>query len=383
MAVVAEAQQITRSEFGVGVYEQANATYNGVDHGPTQMLLGPFARYTYNLNRSLALETSISDSVNMAPSSMKMGGHQLLMLAGIKAGVRRKNFGLFGRLDAGANSFSRGDEVFYTSTPTFYRETHFALQPGLSLEGYVGRRTILRLDADEDLNAIFRTQKVLSPSSTEFWSGAVPNHLGLGLSLEHRFGRLEDAPDFTSRSEPFSVGAYFPLQIRQHQESFDAPALGGGGAWIGVPVSRFFSFDVAAFDIPHDDRTAGPQEGGTSFEAHVGPKVGIHFGRLGLFAKARPGITRFSRTASSLTELAGGGGISVFHPQVDFSLDTGGVMEYVISRHLLLRFEAGNDLTFLREHAETFQTPFVTTIAHAPAEVNNSILFLGGLGWRF
>jgi hypothetical protein len=319
----------------------------------------------------------------------KDGGHQALFLAGVKAGIRRRRFGMFGRLDAGAASYSRGVELVEVlngqvlGPPFYYRETHFALEPGASIEFYPTQRLIVRADVDENLNAAFRTLNFITPDEYQAFGGVVPHHLGIGISLERRFGSLQSAPAASATSEHFSVGAYFALQIREQTLISNAPALGGGGAWIEIPGWRFLSFDVIAFDIPHDDHTAGKQDGGTAFAAFAGPKIGFHSNKMGIFAKARPGVTRFSRTQSSLTLSDSGQFTSVWHPQYQFSLDTGAVFEYTPVKHVVIRLEAGDDLIFYHAHNIAYDYPEDSGIETVPATHRSSMLFLAGLGWRF
>jgi esterase/lipase len=171
--------------------------------------------------------------------------------------------------------------------------------------------------------------------------------------------------------------------IRGQTVNSNAPALGGGGAWIEVPVFRFLSADVVAFDLPHDDFTAGAQDGGTPFAAFAGPKAGFHLNRFGVFVKARPGFTRFSRTESGLTLTSEGQIFVVNHPQYQFSLDTGSVFEYTPARHAQLRREAGDDLIFYHAHSVAYSYPGQQGIATVAAAHASSMLFLVGAGWRF
>lgn len=384
------AQQITRTELGIGYYGQTNTNFVGMPTVYRSGYSGPFARFTFNFNRSIALEASAFNSTNLVASDNKVGGHQALALGGIKAGIRRKHLGVFGRLDAGAASYSRGLEFVQVQNgrvldvpPLFYRETHFTLEPGVTVEAYLSRRTILRADVDENLNAVFRTFNTLGPNLFQPLGGFVPHHLGASLSVERRFGRIEDAPALSPKPERFSIGAYFPLQIREQYVGINAPALGGGGAWIEVPISSFLSTDLVAFDLPHDDHTAGRQDGGTPFSAFVGPKAGFHLGHFGIFAKARPGVTRFSRTISKLTITSSWQVSAVYHPQYQFSLDSGGVVEYTPARHIMLRLEAGDDLIFYHAHNEAYSYFGDSGVATAPAMHSSSMLFLAGVGFRF
>lgn len=390
LSLAAGAQQVTRQELGLGIYTQTASQFGGTPYAYKSALGSPQLRYDLNLNRSVALEASVSDSVNMQPSSARDGGHDILGLGGIKAGVRRRYFGIYGKLEAGASSFSRGDAIYTSqSSVHYYRDTHFTLQPGIALEAYLGKRTVLRYDIDDDIQASFRKIDVQTPRLEAYIPGHVPHHLGLALGIEHRFGAIqtrEDTRESTPRAGPFGIGALFPLQIREHLLFNDVRVLGGGGLWVGMPLYRFLSADLVAFDLPHDDHTASTQDGGTSFSAFVGPKVGFHLGRFGLFAKVRPGITRFSRTEDGIF-LSKKVLSLVDRPKIDFTLDTGGVVEYTASRHAVLRFEAGD--AFTHYHGEKVFTSvqstglFQTTYFNYPPVHNASILFLTGVGWRF
>ena len=143
------------------------------------------------------------------------------------------------------------------------------------------------------------------------------------------------------------------------------------------------SFDVIAFDLPHDDHTAGEQDGGTPFAAFAGPKAGFHSSKFGIFAKARPGVTRFSRTESSIAISDSGQFSFVNHPQYQFSLDTGAVFEYAPLKHAVIRLEAGDDLIFYHAHNIAYDYGGNSGVDTVPATHGSSMLFLAGLGWRF
>lgn len=125
--------------------------------------VGVGGRFTYNLKRYLALEAEL----NFFPRDFRKfttnftGGPMLEGLAGVKAGLRRKKFGVFGKFRPGFES-SGGAEV-----PRFLngngpdprnpfgfervRSTQFALDVGGVFEFYPSRRTIIRFDAGDTI----------------------------------------------------------------------------------------------------------------------------------------------------------------------------------------------------------------------------------------
>lgn len=170
----------------------------------------------------------------------------------------------------------------------------------------------------------------------------------MGLS----FGKLcdYDGERGTPESKGHSVGGLYALSIRQHLLLGEVHAFGGGGVWVEAPAWRFVSFDVVAMDHPKNDVTSNVQDGGSTFQAYAGPKVGFRVGSVGLYAMARPGLVRFSCVNTFQGMNANGTFISTDHPKIDFSLDTGLVLQYVPKaralRHVVTRFEAGSIVDF-------------------------------------
>lgn len=136
-------------------------------HGLTDIFprteVGVGGRFTWNLKRYLALEAEL----NFFPRDFRKfttnftGGRMLEGLFGVKAGIRKNRFGVFGKFRPGFES-SGGAEV-----PRFLngggpdpqnpfgferiRATQFALDVGGVLEYYPSRRTIVRFDAGDTI----------------------------------------------------------------------------------------------------------------------------------------------------------------------------------------------------------------------------------------
>ncbi len=73
-------------------------------------------------------------------------------------------------------------------------------------------------------------------------------------------------------------------------------------------------------------------------QALVGIRAGIHGGRVGVFAKFRPGLQFYTATARDL-RTASSSGFS------NLAFDSGAIVEVYTSRHTKARFDAG-DLRF-------------------------------------
>ncbi|HEY0785405.1 MAG TPA: hypothetical protein VGD62_06000, partial [Acidobacteriaceae bacterium] len=59
------AQQVTPTELGIGYYGQTNTNFVNTPYAYRSGYSGPFARFTFNLNRSIALEASAFDSTDL------------------------------------------------------------------------------------------------------------------------------------------------------------------------------------------------------------------------------------------------------------------------------------------------------------------------------
>ena len=131
-------------------------------HGLTDLIprreVGGGGRFTYNLKSYLAVEAEL----NYFPSDFHRyttnftGGPMLEGLAGVKAGLRKKMFGVFGKFRPGFESsgeaavprFLNGDGPDRQNPFGFerIRSTQFAMDVGAVFEFYPSPRTILRFD---------------------------------------------------------------------------------------------------------------------------------------------------------------------------------------------------------------------------------------------
>jgi hypothetical protein len=138
-------------------------------------------RFTYNINRALALEAelnffprreNLSDLNNFG---LRPGGRVLQGLFGVKAGKRFNKFGFFAKARPGFVSFGesfKGTEAI--KGPPVRRETerltHFAFDFGGVAEYYASRRTLVRLDIGDTI-IVYRAQTLRLFGTTAQQSG--------------------------------------------------------------------------------------------------------------------------------------------------------------------------------------------------------------------
>ena len=88
------------------------------------------------------------------------GGEILEGLFGLKGGIRRNHFGIFGKVRPGFNSYSQAlSAISSTGQESFDRSTNFVLDLGGIVEFYPGERSTLRLEAG-DTHIYFNTRDV-------------------------------------------------------------------------------------------------------------------------------------------------------------------------------------------------------------------------------
>jgi hypothetical protein len=385
-AATAMDAQATRQEvsLGYGLETSSRFTSSGVqfnsDAAPATSGNGPFygpsVRYTFNLTQHFALEGVVREPIGDQTEVAADGGEELMAFCGLKAGIHRGRWDIFGTLQPGLATFSLGLQYYapVDGSPG-QRLTHFVLEEGFGASRSVGKHTSLRLDFMQFDTAEF--SRTVSPSGA-YTFGKVAQHHGLDLSITHSFGHtLREEPLEGGRGMKTSLGIFVPVQIRRHLLFGDPQANPGYGAWIGHDFTPHFSVDALALALPHEDHTASPQDGGPSKEGFFGPKAGIQTKKIGVFVKVRPGAIRFAHTDDSVLTNP----VLVTHevPKFDFVLDAGGVVEWHAGRGFLLRAEGGNVTIFYApttQHTDGKGTFF-------PGFQENSALMLVGAGWSF
>ena len=170
----------------------------------------------------------------------------------------------------------------------------------------------------------------------------------------------------------FEVGAVFTSITLTDFKSRSLPGLATGdstvrglGGRLAYNFNDYLAIDGEASFFP--ETKFGNEEIGQKTQGFVGLKAGVRRSRVGVFAKARPGVMWFgefsSRGRCVTTPLGRTCGLA---HENDFALDVGGVVEFYPSRRSIIRVDVGD--TLIRYPDQGF--------------VHNA-QFSVGFGWRF
>ncbi len=353
------AQEFTRTEIGL-----QSSTLHG-DRLLTVTDMGVGARFSYNLTPSIGFESEFdSYFTNLNEITTQDGGRATVFVAGVKAGIRRRKFGVFFKARPGIMSFGNVPTraAIITSGSERTRKTHAVLDLGVVGEFYPSARTILRLDAGQML---IRYGEI--PEAIGLIGG--PSHLEVGLS--YRLGKIETGHETSFRPRRFAAGVQYSLFTSERGLDTVRDESGVGG-WFTWNFSKHFSLDSSATYFPRLLHIADFQQGGRTFQAVAGLLGGIRRERFGVFGKLRPGIQGYTATEGNGITFAD----STF---IDFALDAGGVIEVYTSPNTMLRFDAGNTNIYYRPRDVIVSNGQF----HAAGFTNNTIQLTAGFGWIF
>ena len=154
--------------------------------------------------------------------------------------------------------------------------------------------------------------------------------------------------------------------------------LSGIGGRFGYYVHKNVAIDAEANFFPEAHLLN--EEFGQKMQGFIGVKAGVRKNKLGIFAKARPGVMWFGEFPSrgSCSSTTFGSVCGVAH-QKNFALDVGGVFEYYPTDRLIVRFDAGDTIIRYPE----VQTRVGTLPVLVPAATKNNLQISLGVGWRF
>ena len=168
---------------------------------------------------------------------------------------------------------------------------------------------------------------------------------------------LLPAPEITAQNKPdtFEVGGLFSLLI-------DKPAEGnvlipGIGARFTFNPSKYLAVETE-FTIYQEKDLVRPNPGDLALTGFVkfnnngpqllslfGVKAGVRSGKIGVFAKARPGFAVFYPVNDCLSGATNVSQCAEIQKK-EFAMDFGGVLEGYLSNRILIRLDAGD--TYLR-----------------------------------
>ena len=157
---LAQSDEVPKVELGVQFTSITKPDFN---NGDTEPGLG--GRFTFNLNRSIALEAVGNffphncRFCGRGPVAGDNSGNITQGLFGVKAGKRFEKWGIFGKARPGIVSFSGGNSTYVdtgagSSFPFELRRrrlTNFAADLGGVIEFYPSRRLVTRFEAGDTL----------------------------------------------------------------------------------------------------------------------------------------------------------------------------------------------------------------------------------------
>ena len=146
-----------------------------------------------------------------------------------------------------------------------------------------------------------------------------------------------------------------------------------------VGIGGRISFNAAKWLALESELNFFPREFATSqnrTQALFGVKTGRRFGKVGLFAKVRPGVMRFSE--GQMRSSFSPGDIFRIPSKTVFALDVGGVIEINHSRRVFTRLDFGDTMLRTTDRLNTNGSAFIDV-----SRVKHGFQFSAGIGFRF
>ncbi|HEY2360383.1 MAG TPA: hypothetical protein VGK36_04670 [Candidatus Angelobacter sp.] len=139
--------------------------------------------FTWNFSKYFALDASSTFFPRMIHlADFQQGGRMFQVLAGVRAGVRKGRFGIFGKLRPGIQRYTatEGDAVTFKNTPFI----DLALDAGGVIEFYGARHSVFRFDAG-NTNIRYRSRDIVVQQGTfhapAFNNNAIQMSIGFGF----------------------------------------------------------------------------------------------------------------------------------------------------------------------------------------------------------
>jgi len=354
----------------------------------------------WNFSRYVAIEGELDwYPRHVSPNFQEEGGRTWRIVAGPKISIYRgERWGLFGTVRPGLVRF--GQEYIVIALPPsgfsyrFGPVTNFALDFGGGLEVYPTKRLILRFDVQDTLIAMYERTATLHLTQQAllrtYAIGGVRPSLHVGVGLSYRFGRLQEGQEryaaVKARDRRFEVGGQFGSLTKGNSLLFSSTGnqlntgLGGGG-WFTYNLRPQIGLDATLMYFPKNEGLlVNFQSGGNTVEGLFGAKVGLKRGKVGYFAKARPGFLHFDKTLADFSAQTAPSPhfTSLTHPV----LDVGGIVEIYPSRRTMLRFDAGDTIWWIGSRKLQGLIP-QQPIVVAQGDVRHTIQLTTGFGFRF
>lgn len=150
--------------------------------------------------------------------------------------------------------------------------------------------------------------------------------------------------------------------------------ISGVGGRFGYNLNKYVAIDTEFGFYP--EQKFGNNQSGQKVQAFAGVKVGKRSGRVGVFAKARPGVMFIGELTTGLSCNSTSSGQVCRPRHSNFAADLGGVLEVYPSPRTIIRFDAGDTIVRLKSQAGISSTTTVNS-------TTNNFQFSVGFGYRF
>src|SRR5215213_8154957 len=168
------------------------------------------------------------------------------------------------------------------------------------------------------------------------------------------------------------VGAFY---TGVNLEGFGETINGLGGRF-GYNFNKNFALDSEFSFFP--ETHLGNRQSGQKTQGFVGVKAGTRTNRVGVFAKARPGVMFIGEVTSGFNCSGTSFGQTCRPSHNNFALDAGGVLELYPSSRAIVRLDAGDTIVRIRNAtAGVIGSPTVTN------DTTHNFQFSVGFGYRF
>lgn len=174
----------------------------------------------------------------------------------------------------------------------------------------------------------------------------------------------------------FEVGPVFSFL---HQGQANTQNQFELGARFSYNFSRHVAADGELVASPYATSVSTIFEGGHIIEGFAGVKVGWRWRKWGTYGKLRPGFLSYSGAIRSVS-LSSGQLVINRQFLIAPAFDVGGVVEFYLSRRILLRYDTGD--TIIRYGSRTFSSEIGSPITER-GFMRNALQFSTGLSFRF
>ena len=153
--------------------------------------------------------------------------------------------------------------------------------------------------------------------------------------------------------------------------------INGLGGRFGYNFNRNFALDAEFSFFP--ETHLGNRQSGQKTQGFVGVKAGTRTNRVGVFAKARPGVMFIGEVTSGFNCRDTSFGQTCRPSHNNLALDVGGVLELYPSSRTIVRLDVGDTIVRIRNATGGVLTGGPTTTS----DTTHNFQFSVGFGYRF